>query len=158
MRAGDAAKIIFASVLDWTIGENEREQRESDLRDTIRDIVLRWLQSEVDPRTEGVDYDTPFSLMGYVRFCLRSRSLVGPGDVVIGDELNHASIVDGCVMSGATFDTFKHNDVEHLAALLRLQEPPVRRYSSLWTGSIAWKATLPRCRASLNFVADMTPG
>jgi glycine C-acetyltransferase len=41
-------------------------------------------------------------------------SLVGEGDCVIGDEWNHASIVDGCKFSGAAFLQFKHNDMESL--------------------------------------------
>ena len=55
---------------------------------------------------------------GYVTNLATVQAVVGPGDVVIGDEYNHASIVDGCVISGATFRTFRHNDVGHLEALL----------------------------------------
>jgi glycine C-acetyltransferase len=41
---------------------------------------------------------------------------------VISDKLNHASIVDGCLMSGAKFLRFHHNDMEALEA--RLQQIP----------------------------------
>ncbi|TNE92602.1 MAG: aminotransferase class I/II-fold pyridoxal phosphate-dependent enzyme [Deltaproteobacteria bacterium] len=41
-------------------------------------------------------------------------ALVGPGDVVITDILAHASILDGCAMSGATTRLFRHNDCESL--------------------------------------------
>jgi len=49
-------------------------------------------------------------------------TLMGRGDYVISDKLNHASIVDGCLMSGAEFRRFKHNDMDELER--RLQQVP----------------------------------
>ena len=46
-------------------------------------------------------------------------ALAGKEDVVIGDKLNHASIVDGCRQSGATFRVYPHNDVTRLETLLQ---------------------------------------
>lgn len=45
-------------------------------------------------------------------------TLVGPGDAVFMDKLNHASIVDGAVQSGARMVRFRHNDLGHLASRL----------------------------------------
>jgi 8-amino-7-oxononanoate synthase len=45
-------------------------------------------------------------------------ALVGNEDAVFSDELNHASIIDGCRLSGARIRIYRHNDVERLAALL----------------------------------------
>jgi 8-amino-7-oxononanoate synthase len=53
-------------------------------------------------------------------------ALVGPGDLVVSDSLNHASIVDGCRLSRADVRIFPHGDVEACAHLLR-QEAPCRR-------------------------------
>jgi glycine C-acetyltransferase len=45
-------------------------------------------------------------------------SLVGKDDLILSDRLNHASIVDGCVLSRATLKRFPHRDTEKLEELL----------------------------------------
>ncbi|GHF86325.1 2-amino-3-ketobutyrate CoA ligase [Kitasatospora xanthocidica] len=50
-------------------------------------------------------------------------ALVGQGDTVLIDKYDHASIVDGCRLSGATVTRFRHNDVEHLERRLKAASP-----------------------------------
>ena len=46
-------------------------------------------------------------------------SLAGRGEVVFSDELNHASIIDGCRLSRADVFVYRHADLDHLAWGLR---------------------------------------
>lgn len=59
---------------------------------------------------------------GYVTNLTVVSTLLGRGDYVISDKLNHASIVDGCMMSGAKFLRFRHNDMEALEQRLQSVE------------------------------------
>ncbi len=56
---------------------------------------------------------------GYAANLAAIPALIGPGDVALGDELNHASIIDGCRLSRADYETYPHRDVEALAEALR---------------------------------------
>jgi glycine C-acetyltransferase len=55
---------------------------------------------------------------GYVTNLGTIAALLGRNDVVISDKLNHASIVDGCLLSRAKFVRFDHNDMEALERAL----------------------------------------
>ncbi|MCW3032379.1 MAG: 8-amino-7-oxononanoate synthase [Solirubrobacteraceae bacterium] len=46
-------------------------------------------------------------------------ALAGADDVIFSDELNHASIVDGCRLSRAEVVIYRHRDIEHLDWSLR---------------------------------------
>ncbi len=46
-------------------------------------------------------------------------ALVAKGDIIIGDKLNHASIIDGCRQSGAAFRVYPHNNISQLEKLLQ---------------------------------------
>lgn len=55
---------------------------------------------------------------GYATNIAIITALTGPGDLVLMDKLDHASIVDGCMLSGAKWRTYRHNDMAHLETLL----------------------------------------
>ncbi len=55
---------------------------------------------------------------GYVTNLTTVSTLVGRNDVVICDKLDHASIVDGCLLSRARFVRFRHNDMADLERAL----------------------------------------
>jgi glycine C-acetyltransferase len=61
-------------------------------------------------------------------------SVLTKDDVVISDELNHASIIDGCRLSRATIKVFPHKDVE--AARRILQSLPSAQRTLLITDGV----------------------
>lgn len=55
---------------------------------------------------------------GYVTNLTVIATLIGRGDHVFCDKLNHASIYDGCLMSRASFNRFEHNNIDALEKCL----------------------------------------
>ncbi len=55
---------------------------------------------------------------GYVTNLGTISTLLGRGDMVFSDKLNHASIVDGCLLSRSKFVRFEHNNMESLENVL----------------------------------------
>ena len=76
-----------------------------------------------------------------------SSAILTKDDVVVSDELNHASIIDGCRLSRATIKVFPHKDVD--AARKILAGAAGRRSASCSspTACSAWTATSARCRS-----------
>ena len=61
--------------------------------------------------------DYPRALLfstGYMANLGLAQALVGKGDTVLEDRLNHASLIDGGLLSGARFHRYAHNDGKQL--------------------------------------------
>ena len=56
---------------------------------------------------------------GYMANLGSIPSLVKKGDLILSDELNHASIIDSCKLSGARIVVYKHNDILELEKKIR---------------------------------------
>jgi 8-amino-7-oxononanoate synthase len=75
---------------------------------------------------KGTERAATFS-SGYFANVSAIACLVGRHDTVICDKFNHASIVDGCQLSGAKFVRFRHNDMDHLETCLKDPSHPGKR-------------------------------
>src|SRR5579884_1407788 len=76
----------------------------------------RELESEL-ATLKGAEAALLFS-SGYMANLGTIAALVGPGDVIFCDRLNHASIIDAATLARARLVVYHHADPDHLAALL----------------------------------------
>ncbi len=81
------------------------------------DLDLHHQLEEEIARLKGQEATLLFG-SGYMANTGIIPALMGRQDLIFSDRLNHASIVDGCLLSGARLVRFRHNDMDHLAALL----------------------------------------
>jgi glycine C-acetyltransferase len=59
---------------------------------------------------------------GFAANAATVSAILGKDDLIISDELNHASIIDGCRLSRATIKVFKHKDVADCERVLKETE------------------------------------
>jgi 8-amino-7-oxononanoate synthase len=75
---------------------------------------------------EGEEAALVFS-SGFAANLALISTLAGPEDAVFSDQLNHASLIDGCRLSRAKVHVYAHADPAHLEALLRTEGATARR-------------------------------
>ncbi|XP_073484362.1 serine palmitoyltransferase 3-like isoform X1 [Aquarana catesbeiana] len=75
----------------------------------VEDLVAEFL---------NVEAAMVFS-MGFATNSTNIPALVGKGCLILSDELNHASLILGARLSGATIRVFQHNNMKNLEKLLR---------------------------------------
>ena len=78
------------------------------LFDELEDCLARFKQTEA-----ALVFNT-----GYMANVGLLQALACPEDVIFSDELNHASIIDGCSLSRSHVEVYPHRDMKALAGLL----------------------------------------
>lgn len=87
--------------------------------------VHRTLEKEL-ALFKGTDRALLFS-SGYHANVGAISALAGEGDLILSDEFNHASIVDGCRLSRGEVRVYKHGDMNSLKEILRRSSKFKRR-------------------------------
>jgi 7-keto-8-aminopelargonate synthetase-like enzyme len=72
---------------------------------------------------KGVEAVVTFSA-GFMALSATVSTLAGEGDFIFSDQLNHASIIDGCRRSDAETAVYRHSDMADLEA--KLKKTPAR--------------------------------
>ncbi|MFZ8845045.1 glycine C-acetyltransferase [Thermoflexus sp.] len=81
-------------------------------------LELHLILEEKLARFKGVEAAISFQ-SGFNANLATIPALVGEGDAIFSDELNHASIIDGCRLSRARIVRYAHNDPSDLEAKIR---------------------------------------
>ena len=90
----------------------------NELLDELESALARFKQTEA-----ALVFNT-----GYMANAGLLQALAGPEDVIFSDELNHASIIDGCRLSRARVVVYPHRGTRTLAALLEKYGRHRRRF------------------------------
>ena len=102
---------VLGSLKDLPISSSScrNEFGTTKLHREVEKVVARFLSKE----------DALVLNMGFNTNCTTIPALTSRGDLLISDELNHTSIVNGARASGAAIRIFRHNDTSHLEDILR---------------------------------------
>lgn len=100
---------------------------------------------------KGVEAAITFQ-SGFTANLAAISALVGKEDVIFSDELNHASIIDGCRLSGARIVRYAHCDPADLEARIRENEGTYRRALAITDGVFSMDGDI----APLDRIYDIT--
>ncbi|HUY14024.1 MAG TPA: glycine C-acetyltransferase [Terriglobia bacterium] len=81
-------------------------------------MTLHMALEEKIARFKNVEASVVFQ-SGFTANAGTVQAVLGREDIIISDELNHASIIDGCRLSRAEIKVFPHKDVEACEKILR---------------------------------------
>lgn len=87
---------------------------------------------------------------GYLTNVSTISHLMGKGDLILYDELSHNSIVSGISGARATALEFRHNDMDHLAQILKKERARYRRCLIVVEGIYSMDGDLPNLPALLD--------
>lgn len=94
-------------------------------------LISGTMDAHREAESEFAEYlgmpDAVLFSTGYAANVGAVQALVGEGDAVFSDALNHASLIDGCRLSRANIHVYRHRDVNHLHELLESQRPRAKR-------------------------------
>lgn len=116
-----------------------------DLHEELEDKIANFTNRE-----SAIVYST-----GYMTNLATINSLVSAVDWIISDRLNHASIVDGCLISRAQFKRFKHNDMEDLERLIKACSGKCYKACDSRCGFLAWTEIFLTFLLLRNYVKNM---
>nr|XP_039254792.1 serine palmitoyltransferase 2-like [Styela clava] len=110
-KTGPCSEDAIESVKQYGAGvcSSRQEIGNLDIHEELEEVVANYL---------GVESCLAFG-MGFATNSMNIPCLVDKGCLIFSDELNHASLVLGCRLSGATTRVFKHNNMEDLEQKLR---------------------------------------
>ncbi|XP_023232748.1 serine palmitoyltransferase 2-like isoform X2 [Centruroides sculpturatus] len=108
---GKCTDTVETSICTYGVGvcTTRHELGTLDMHEELEKLVARFL---------GVE-DSIVVGMGFATNSTCIPALVTKGCLILSDELNHASLILGCRLSGASIQVFKHNDMGDLETKLR---------------------------------------
>ena len=105
------------------VEEARKVLEEEGLGSGASQLVSGWTEhhrelEEVLARLKGTPSCVLFG-SGYLANIGTIPALAGEGDLILSDQLNHASIIDACRLSRAKTIVYRHRDYDHLKDILR---------------------------------------
>ncbi len=113
------------------VKEARKVLEEEGLGSGASQLVSGWTDhhrelEEVLARLKGTPSCVLFG-SGYLANIGTIPALAGEGDLILSDQLNHASIIDACRLSRAKTIVFRHRDYDHLRDILRKERGSHRK-------------------------------